>query len=33
MNIHEINRAGQPIVGWCFIPDAYLVAGDIMLAQ
>jgi hypothetical protein len=33
MNIHKIDRAGQPIVGWCFIPDVYLVAGDVMLAQ
>jgi hypothetical protein len=33
MNIHEIDRAGRARVGWCFVPNAYLVAGDVMLAQ
>jgi hypothetical protein len=33
MNIHEIDSAGHPVVGWCFVPNTYLVAGDIMLAQ
>jgi hypothetical protein len=33
MNIQEIDRAGRPRVGWCFVPNTYLVAGDVMLAQ
>lgn len=33
MNIHEIDRAGRPQVGWCFVPKGNLVAGDVMLAQ
>jgi hypothetical protein len=33
MNIHEIDHAGRVRVGWCFIPRACLVAGDVMLAQ
>lgn len=33
MNIHEIDGAGHPRVGWCFVPNGYLVAGDVMLAQ
>ncbi len=32
-NVHEIDIAGRPKVGWCFVPVGYLVAGDIMLAQ
>ena len=32
-NIHEIDEAGCPLTGWCFVPDGYLVAGDVMLAQ
>jgi len=32
-NVHEIDVAGRPRVGWCFVPDGYLAAGDIMLAQ
>jgi hypothetical protein len=32
-NVHEIDGNGQPIVGWCFVPSGYLVAGDVMLAQ
>jgi hypothetical protein len=32
-NVHEIDTAGRPKVGWCFAPVGYLVAGDIMLAQ
>jgi hypothetical protein len=32
-NVHEIDAAGRPKVGWCFVPTGYLVAGDIMLAQ
>src|ERR1700722_10016478 len=33
MNVHEIDRAGRARVGWCFVPNIYLVAGDVMLAQ
>ena len=33
MNIHELDGAGHPCVGWCFVPKGHLVAGDIMLAQ
>ena len=32
-NVHEIDAAGHPKVGWCFVPVGYLVAGDIVLAQ
>jgi hypothetical protein len=32
-NVHELNDAGQPITGWCFVPSGCLVAGDVMLAQ
>jgi hypothetical protein len=32
-NIVELNSAGRPLVGWCFIPRDDLVAGDVMLAQ
>ena len=32
-NVHEIDAAGSPTVGWCFVPAGRLVAGDIMLAQ
>jgi hypothetical protein len=32
-NIHEIDAAGRPIMGWCFVPNGELVAGDVMLAQ
>src|SRR6202165_784368 len=33
MNIHELDVAGRPHVGWCFAPKGHLVAGDVMLAQ
>ena len=33
MNVHEIDRAGRARAGWCFVPNIYLVAGDVMLAQ
>jgi hypothetical protein len=33
MNIHELDGAGRPRIGWCFAPKGYLVAGDVMLAQ
>jgi hypothetical protein len=32
-NVHEIDDAGQPVTGWCFVPSKHLVAGDVMLAQ
>jgi len=33
MNVHELDGAGRPRVGWGFAPKGYLVAGDVMLAQ
>jgi hypothetical protein len=33
MNVHEIDPAGWARSGWCFVPNTYLVAGDVMLAQ
>src|ERR1700675_4081777 len=33
MNIHELDSAGRPHVGWCFAPKGHLVAGDVMLGQ
>jgi hypothetical protein len=33
MNVHEIDNAGRPVTGWCFVPSGHLVAGDVMLAQ
>ena len=32
-NVHQIDEAGQPVTGWCFVPSGHLVAGDVMLAQ
>jgi hypothetical protein len=32
-NVYELDAAGQPIMGWCFVPSGPLVAGDVMLAQ
>jgi hypothetical protein len=32
-NVQEIGENGAPNVGWCFVPDGYLVPGDVMLAQ
>ena len=32
-NVYELDDAGQPKVGWCFLPNDQLVAADIMLAQ
>ncbi|UQR60278.1 hypothetical protein LRP30_25040 [Bradyrhizobium sp. C-145] len=32
-NVHELDGAGTPRVGWCFAPSARLVPGDVMLAQ
>ena len=33
MNVHELDDAGHPKMGWCFVPEGYLVPGDVMLAQ
>jgi hypothetical protein len=33
MNVVEIDEASRVRSGWCFIPKACLVAGDVMLAQ
>jgi hypothetical protein len=32
-NVHELDEAGRCVMGWCFVPSGYLVAGDVMLAQ
>jgi hypothetical protein len=32
-NVHEIDDAGQPVTGWCFVPSEHLVTGDVMLSQ
>ena len=32
-NVYELDDMGRPVTGWCFVPDGYLVAGDVMLAQ
>jgi hypothetical protein len=32
-NVHELDDAGRPKDGWCFVPRDCLVAGDVMLAQ
>jgi hypothetical protein len=32
-NIYELDGAGRPLTGWCFVPEGHLVAGDVMLAQ
>jgi len=32
-NVHELDDAGRPTVGLCFIPLGRLVVGDVMLAQ
>lgn len=33
MNIYELDFAGHPMIGWCFVPKDNLVTGDVMLAQ
>ena len=33
LNVHEIDEAGRLTMGWCFVPNGSLVAGDVMLAQ
>jgi len=32
-NVHQIDEAGQPVTGLCFVPSGGLVAGDVMLVQ
>jgi hypothetical protein len=32
-NIDELDDAGVLRMGWCFVPNIHLVAGDVMLAQ
>lgn len=32
-NIYELDDRGRALTGWCFVPEGYLVAGDVMLAQ
>jgi hypothetical protein len=32
-NVHEMDDAGRPLMGWCFVPSGELVVGDVMLAQ
>ena len=32
-NVFELDDAGLPREGWCFVPNDHLVAGDVMLAQ
>lgn len=32
-NVHELDDTGIPRLGWCFVPAARLVPGDVMLAQ
>jgi hypothetical protein len=29
MNVHELDGAGRPRVGWCFAPKGSLAAGDV----
>lgn len=32
-NVCELDDEGRPVVGWCFVPEGSLTAGDVMLAQ
>jgi hypothetical protein len=32
-NVQEIGHDGSARAGWCFVPEGYLVPGDVMLAQ
>jgi hypothetical protein len=32
-NVRELDKKGRSIRGWCFAPEGFLPAGDIMLAQ
>jgi len=33
MNVYELDGTGRLKMGWCFVPQGCLVAGDVMLAQ
>ena len=33
MNVYELDDGGRLKMGWCFVPQGCLVAGDVMLAQ
>jgi len=33
MNVYELDDTGRLKMGWCFVPQGCLVAGDVMLAQ
>ncbi|TYL86650.1 hypothetical protein FXB40_41365 [Bradyrhizobium rifense] len=32
-NVWELDEKNEPKVGWCFLPERALAAGDVMLAQ
>jgi hypothetical protein len=32
-NVYEIDQGGREVAGLCFMPEGYLVAGDVMLSQ
>lgn len=32
-NVYELDDAGRPQAGWCFVPNDHLVAGNATLAQ
>ncbi len=32
-NVLELDEETQPKIGWCFVPERALAAGDVMLAQ
>ena len=32
-NVVQLDEAGRPETGWCFVPASALAAGDVMLAQ
>jgi|SRR6185312_4403432 len=32
-NVDELDRVGNVVAGWCFVPLGGMVAGDVMLAQ
>jgi hypothetical protein len=32
-NVEVLDEVGRPLIRYCFIPEGYLVPGDVMLAQ
>jgi hypothetical protein len=32
-HVYEIDQGGSVVTGLCFMPEGYLVAGDVMLSQ